>query len=176
MGAGFDLSVQLDDAALDAALSQAIKDGADLRRPMGEIAEEWLEHVRARFQEERDPMGVPWMKRRLDPNAPINVKDASRKLLHLTGDLERVIVPEFGSDFAQIGVQKTAGPARYARIHNEGGTIRPRKAGALSFGGRIVSQVVMPKRQYVGFGDAERRSVMEILTDFVRDLFGKPAA
>jgi len=176
MGAGFDLTVNLDDAELDAVLSRAIKDGADMRRPMGEIAEEWLEHVRERFQQERDPMGVPWKKRRIDPNAPINVKDASRKVLHLSGDLERAVVPEFGSDFAQVGVLKTAGPARYARIHNEGGTIVPRMAKALSFGGRMVAKVVMPKRTYIDFGDAERRSVVEILTDFARGLFGKSAA
>lgn len=168
MGAGFDLTIELDDAALNAALSRAIKDGADLRRPMGEIAEEWLGHVRARFAAEKDPFGVPWAKRH--GNA-----DPERKLLHLEGDLERAIVPEFGSDFAQVGVVETAGPARYARIHNEGGTIKPKKGKALAFGGRIVAQVVMPKRQYVGFGPDERQTVEEVMTDFVRGIFGVPS-
>lgn len=176
MSAGFDLTIQLDDAALNAALSRAVKEGADMRRPMGEIAEEWVDHVRDRFAQERDPLGVPWKKRRLDPNGPINVKDASRKVLHLEGDLERAVVPEFGSDFAQVGVLKTAGPAKYARIHNEGGTIRPRNKQALSFGGRIVAQVVMPKRQFVGFGPDEERTVVEVMTEFVRDLFGADAS
>lgn len=172
MGAGFDLSISLDDASLDALLSRAVKEGAEMRRPMGEVAEEWMDHVRDRFAQERDPFHVPWMKRRIDPAAPINVKDASRKVLHLTGALERAVVPEFGSDFAQVGVLKTAGPARYARIHNEGGTIVPKRGAALSFGGRLVAKVVMPKRQYVGFGPDERRSVIEVMTDFVRGLFG----
>lgn len=166
MGAGIDLTVKLDDAALDAALSRAIAQGVDLRKPMGEIAGEWMDHVRDRFAQERDPMGVPWAKRR------DNV-DPGRKLLFLDGHLQNAVVPEFGSDFAQVGVLKTAGPARYARIHNEGGTIVPRVAKALSFGGRLVAKVVMPKRQFVGFGDAERQSVVDVLSDFVRDLFGK---
>ena len=169
MAAGFDISVQLIDAELDAALARAVREGANLRQPMGEIAGEWMEHVRERFQQERDPLGAPWVKRR------DNV-DPGRKLLHLTGDLERAIVPDFGSDFAQVGVLRTAGPARYARIHNEGGTIVPRQAKALSFGGRLVAKVVIPKRQYVGFGDAERRSVVEVLTDFLRNLFGNSNA
>jgi len=42
MGTGIDLTVRLDDAALDAALSRAIAEGVDLRKPMGEIAGEWI--------------------------------------------------------------------------------------------------------------------------------------
>jgi phage gpG-like protein len=175
MGAGFDVTIQMDDAALDAALSRAVKAGTDLRQPMGEIAEEWMDHVRDRFAQERDPFGVPWKKRRIDPDAPINVKDASRPLLRKEGFLFNAIVPDFGSNFAQVGVLKTAGPAKYARIHNEGGTITPRKGKALSFGGRLVAKVVMPKRQYVGFGPDERRTVIEVMTDFLRGLFGGPA-
>lgn len=166
--AGFDITVNLDDAALDAALSRAIKEGADLRQPMGEIVDEWMDHVRDRFAHERDPFGAPWAKRRdnVDPERP---------LLQLDGHLLNAIVSEFGSDFAQVGVLRTAGPAKYARIHNEGGTIKPREKKALSFGGRLVAKVVMPKRQYLGFGPEEQRSVTEIMTDFARDLFQRSA-
>lgn len=163
---GLEVDIQLDDAALDAALGQAIAEGADLRRPMGQIAGQWMDHVRARFAQERDPFGVPWAKRRdnVDPQRP---------LLQLDRHLLNAIVPDFGSDFAQVGVLKTAGPAKYARIHNEGGTIKPREKKALSFGGRIVAQVVMPKRQYIGDGPEERRSVVEVMTDFARGLFSR---
>lgn len=172
MGAGLDLTITLDDAELDAVLSRAIKEGADMRRPMGEIAQEWKDLVSARFAQERDPYGVPWKKRRIAPGAPINAKDASRKVLHKEGWLEQAVTPEFGSDFAQIGVVKTAGPAKYARIHNEGGTIKPRDKQALSFGGRIVAQVVMPKREFVGFGPEEQQAVTQVMSDFARELFG----
>lgn len=169
MAGGIDIAIELDDAALDAALSRAIEQGADLRQPMGEIAGEWMDHVRDRFANERDPFGAPWVKRRdnVDPERP---------LLQLDRHLLNAIVPDFGPDFAQVGVLQTAGPAKYARIHNEGGTIKPRVKKALSFGGRLVAQVVMPKRQFVGFGPEEERSVVEVMTDFARNLFGKGGA
>lgn len=166
--AGFDVTIALNDQQLDAALSRAIKEGVDMRQPMGEIAEEWLEHVRDRFAQEKDPLGAPWAKRR-DHGAE---GAADHKLLQLSGTLFRAIVPDFGSDFATVGVLKTAGPARYARIHNEGGEIVPKVGRALSFGGRLVAKVVMPRRQYIGFGRAEERTVVEIMGDFVRGLFG----
>ena len=166
--AGFDATIELNDAELERALARAISNGTNLRQPMGEIAEEWLEHVHDRFEQERDPLGVPWAKRRGD-------EDSSRKVLHLTGDLRRAVVPEFGDDFAQVGVLKSGGPGRYARIHNEGGTILPKAKKALSFGGRIVAKVIMPKRQFVGFGERERGSVVEIMGGFLRGLFGTGA-
>ncbi|PHP19523.1 hypothetical protein CG471_11735 [Sphingobium sp. IP1] len=175
MGAGFDLSIRVDDAMLNEAVGRAILAGSNLREPMGHIAEDWMVHARGRFAQERDPFGVPWMKRRIDPDQPINVKDASRKVLHKKGALERALVPDFGSDFAQIGVLQTAGPAKYARIHNEGGTIKPRNKKALKFGNRVVSQIVMPKRQYVGFGPDEERIVIQVLRAFLAGLFSKVA-
>ncbi|CAN5267868.1 hypothetical protein BH10PSE13_BH10PSE13_23680 [soil metagenome] len=164
----FDVTIQLDDKALDAALSRAIREGADLRQPMGEIAEEWLSHVHDRFAREVDPLGAPWAKRR-DHGEP---GASDHKLLQKGGDLFRAIVPDFGSDFATVGVLRTAGPARYARIHNEGGTIVPKVAKALSFGGRLVAKVILPRRQYVGFGPAEEATVVDVMGDFVRGLFG----
>lgn len=168
---GIQITIELDSADLDAALDRAIAGGEDLRQPMGKIAEEWLGHVRKRFAEERDPLGVPWKKRRVEPGE----EDAPHKLLQLTGALEGGIAPEFGSDFAQLGVLPSGGPGKYARIHNEGGTIRPKEKKALSFGGRIVSQVVMPKRQFLGFGQAEQTTVEEVMGDFLRGLFAVPA-
>lgn len=162
---GLDVTIELDDAELERRLAQAIASGSRLRVPMGEIAEEWMVAVHDRFDQERDPLGVPWQKRRGD-------EDSARKVLHLTGDMERAVVPEFGDDFAQIGVLKSGGAGRYARIHNEGGTIVPKTGKALSFGGRLVAKVVMPKRQFVGFGERERSAVVEIMGDFLRGLFG----
>lgn len=163
--AGINISIELNDAALESVLNRAVRQGTDMRQPMGEIADEWMDLARHRFADERDPLGVPWAKRRDD-------SDPGRKVLHLTGALERSIVPDFGADFAQIGVLPSGGPGKYARIHNEGGVIVPRFKKALSFGGRIVSRVVMPKRQFLGFGEGERRSVVEIMGDFLRGLFG----
>lgn len=158
--AAIEMTISLDDAALSRALDRAIQAGTNLRQPMGEIAAEWMTLVHARFDSETDPLGVPWAKRRDDTGA--------HQLLQLSRQLHNAIVPDFGADFAQVGVLNTAGPARYARIHNEGGTIRPKTKKALSFGGRVVAQVVMPKRQYLGFGPKEQDVVTEVMGDFLR--------
>jgi phage gpG-like protein len=166
---GIDVTITLDSADLEAALDRAIAGGEDLRRPMGEIAEAWIELVHERFAEERDPQGVPWAKR-------YGGEDPERKVLHLTGALENAVVPEFGSDFAQIGVLPTGGPGRYARIHNEGGVIKPKEKKALSFGGMVLAQVVMPKRTFIDFGPGEQAAADEILVEFLRYLFSGDAS
>ncbi len=170
MSKGFDVTIDLQDEALNSALSRAISAGEDMTQPMADIADDWMSHIRARFDQEQDPMGMPWTKRRNDDG-----QDDGHPLLQKSRALFNQIVPEFGRDFATVGVLRTGGPARYARIHNEGGTIEPRKAGALSFGGRIVSKVVMPRRQYIGFGPAENASVVDVMTDWLARLFGEPA-
>jgi phage gpG-like protein len=109
---GIGYTIELDSAELDAMIARAINEAHDMRRPMGEIAEEWLDLVHERFDQEKDPFGVPWAKRR------DNV-DPDRKVLHLTGALENQIVPDFGPDYAQVGLP-TGGPGIYGRIHNEG--------------------------------------------------------
>lgn len=167
---GIEITITLDSAELEAALDRAIAGGEDMRQPMGEIASEWLGLVHDRFDEERDPLGVPWVKRR--DNA-----DPDRKLLHLKGYLRNAAREDFGSDYAQVGVIATGGPGVYARIHNEGGEIRPKNKKALKFGGRVVSRVIMPKRQYIGFGPKENEVAEDVLGDWLRGLFagGAPA-
>jgi phage gpG-like protein len=161
---GIEITIMLDNAALEGALDRAIAGAADLRQPMGKIAEEWLDLARQRFADEQDPLGVPWAKR-------WGGADPERKVLHQSGALENAMVPDFGSDFAQVGVLPSGGPGKYARIHNEGGVIKPKEKKALSFGGRVVSQVVMPKRQFLGFGPGEQSVVEDVLGDFLRGLF-----
>lgn len=161
---GIDITITLDNADLDAALTRAIAGAEDMRAPLFSIAGEWKRLVDDRFDAEESPLGVPWAKRR--DNA-----DPGRKLLHDSGALREQVIPEAGVDYAQIGVEATAGPAVYARIHNEGGTILPKNGKALSFGGRIVAKVVMPKRQFLGFGPKEQAVVDDVLGDWVRGLF-----
>lgn len=171
---GIGYTIELDSAELDAMIARAINEAHDMRRPMSEIATEWLDHVHERFDEERDPFGAPWAKRWGETGKDEN-GDASRKVLHQTGALENQIVPDFGSDYAQVGLLPSGGPGKYGRIHNEGGVIRPKEKAALSFGGRVVAQVVMPKRQFLGFGPAEQETVEDVMGNWLRGLFGASA-
>lgn len=161
---GIGVTIELDSSELEAALDRAIAGAQDLREPMAIIASEWVGLVHARFDAEEDPLGVPWAKRRDD-------QDPGRKVLHLRGHLRNQVREDFGPDFAQVGVEATAGPAKYARIHNEGGEIRPRNKKALSFGGRLVSRVVMPKRQFIGFGPKENDVAEDVLGKWLQRVF-----
>lgn len=171
-GGGIAVTIALDDKALDAALDRAIRASADLTAPMTEVAAEWVMLVHDRFEAEIDPLGVPWAKRRVTDGED----DDGHKILQQMGYLRNAVKPDAGRDFAQVGVDRSAAPAAYARIHNEGGTIRPKTARALAFGGRFVSQVVMPRRQYIGFGPKEQDSVQAVMGAFLRGLFAAPGS
>lgn len=166
---GFDIRIELDDT-LGPALERAVLAGSNLTPAMAEISEALVEGARGRFETQIGPDGVPWKKslRAIESND-------TPPTLTLTGQLKRQIVPDYGRDFASAGVVKTAGPGKHARIHQLGGTIRPRKGKALSFGATVVSKVIMPARPYLGFGEHERTETLAILRTHLDTAFGGAA-
>lgn len=162
---GEPLEIRLDlGTALQRDLNRAIAGGADLTRPMKEIAVHLEAVVARRFETETGPGGVPWKiteRKQRDPSAHI---------LFLHGDLQSAIHADSGSDFAEIGVERSFGAAVYARIQQFGGVIRPVVKKALSFGGRILAQVTIPARPYLGFDEEDRLEVETILGSFLHDL------
>lgn len=166
---GLDIRIELDET-LGAQLDKAAALGSDLTLPMAEIAEVLVEGAQARFDTQIGPDGVPWQRSR----RAVESGDTPPTLT-LTGQLRRQIVPEYGRDFAMAGVLKTAGPGKYARIHQQGGTIRPRVKKALAFGGRLLARVIMPPRPYLGFGAYEREHVTDILQRHLKAIFGGAA-
>lgn len=164
-----DIRIELDDT-LGPALERAILAGSNLTPAMAEISEALVEGAQGRFETQIGPDGVPWKKSR----RAIESNDTPPTLT-LTGQLKRQIVPEYGKNFASAGVVKSAGPGKYARIHQLGGTIVPRKGKALSFGATIVSKVVIPARPYLGFGDHERAETISILRAHLAGALGGAA-
>lgn len=167
---GIEITIQLDSAELERALDRAIAGGSNLSQPMRQIAAEFLMATHERFDEERDPLGIPWKQSQ-------RAKRDGGKTLWDTGELFSNIIADSGEDYALVGVARNAGLARakssvkdYAAIHQFGGTItrRNKKAG---FGAATVSQIVMPARPYLGFGDVEQERTTDILGNFFRDLF-----
>lgn len=161
MAGGIDLTITLDgDVAL--RFDRAIAAAQDLTEPMGEIAGIMFDAVQERFDREVDPLGVPWVR----SQAAI---EQGRQTLQETRQLRDAVVPEFGRDFAVVGVQDQPASRRdtpvrdYARIHQEGGTIRPRTKRALSFAGRVVASVTMPRRAYLGLSAEERTEIPTVL-------------
>ncbi|WP_066546697.1 phage virion morphogenesis protein [Sphingomonas sp. CCH15-F11] len=161
MAGGIELTIELDDA-LEVSLRRAIAASEDLTEPMGTIAGIMFDAVQDRFEREVDPLGVPWKR------SQRAIEDGG-KTLQESRQLRDAIVPEFGRDFATVGVQDQPASRRdtpvrdYARIHQEGGTIRPRTKRALSFAGRVVASVTMPRRAYLGLSAEEREEIPAVL-------------
>lgn len=166
--AGVSFSIGVDDGvgfALQAAANAAI----DLTPAMRDIAGHLASAARNRFETGTSPLGIPWKK------SARAIEEGGQTLVD-TSDLRDSIKPNWGRDFAEAGPQANGGARRYAAIHQFGGTIRPRKARALRFGGRLVSQVVIPARPYLGISEASERYAIDALLGHIgRALSGRGA-
>lgn len=154
---------------LSEQLAEARRAGADLTPAMDEISKMMLVNVNRRFATETGVSGVAWKK-------SLRVLQEGGRTLRETGTLQRSIDRRSGRDFAEVGVEGGGPQVTYAAIHQFGGTIKPRRKKALSFGGRVVSQVVMPKRDYLGFDVEEREDIPLILAKHLRKIFDEAAA
>ncbi len=151
---------------LSPALQLAIEAVGDLSKPMTEISVDWYNATRDRFEQQIDPMGVPWKPRRDGTTA---------SLLFDSGLLRDSIRPEHGQDFAEVGVDRSAAPAEYAAIHNFGGVVRPKKGKALRTPFGIFAQIVIPKRQFIGASDADQANAVNVLTKHLQAAFNGDA-
>lgn len=148
---------------LSPALQRAIEAVGDLSKPMSDISGDWIEATRSRFNQQIDPMGVPW--------APRKDSNNSKPLLVAEGELRNQLQTEFGPDYAEVGVEDTGGPSEYAAIHNFGGVVRPKKAKALRTPFGVFAQIVIPKRQFIGASDADQANAVQILSDHLKFAF-----
>ena len=151
---------------LTPALQRAIEAVGDLSKPMEEISVNWYNATRDRFEQQIDPQGVPWKPRR---------DGTTNALLFDSGILRDSIRPEHGENFAQVGVDRSAGPKDYAAIHNFGGVVRPKEKKALRTPFGAFAQIVIPKRQYIGASDADQANAVAILTDHLKAAFNADA-
>ena len=151
---------------LSASLAKAIAEVRDLTEPMDEISSRMLEATRERFASETGPDGVPWKKSE-------RARQKGGKTLQDRKFLIRSLDRRSGADFAEAGVKPGAPQQTYAAIHQFGGTIRPKKGKALSFGGRLVAKVVMPARPYLGFGPELTADISGILRRHLGAAFGE---
>lgn len=151
---------------LEGAIEGGIEAAGDLTAPMAEIANEWLFNTKERFRKKVSPAGVPW----------VESPDPKRGDLFESGDLFNQLDKSSGPDFAEIGVQATGGPAKYARIHQEGGEIRQFRESldSLVFGFNRIFNI--PARPYIGFADEDRSMAIEILSEHVQSGFNDGAA
>ena len=115
-----------------------------------------------RFGTATDPGGMPWKESE-------RARQGKRggKTLTDYGLLKESISHEAGPGEVRVGSKVI-----HAAIHQLGGEIRPKKAGALKFqlaDGTFVfaKKVTMPARPYLGIDDADAVAVKDILETFV---------
>lgn len=152
---------------LSEQLERAMREVSDLSEPMHEISELMLEKTHERFGTETGLNGVPWKK------SERAKKKAGGKTLYDQGTLHKSLRRMSGKDFAEVGVESGGPQATYAVIHQFGGTITPKRKKALSFGGRILSKVIMPERPYLGFDQEDRGKIENVLERHIRSVFGE---
>lgn len=128
----------------------------DLTEPMADLSAEFLSDHIDRFHAQRDPDGVPWQPSK-------EALEEGRPTLFKSGDLFNAMERGSGRDFAAVGIYTTGGPAIYARAHQDGATIRPRRGKALKtpFGPR--ASVKLPRRAFIGFTDENIELIDRVL-------------
>lgn len=160
------ISITIDRSLAD-QLARAAAEAADLRPAMAAIASVMRDDTVRRFQAQVAPGGVPWKR------SQRAIEDGG-KTLQDKGFLIASLGQRHGPEFAEVGVESGVA-APYAAIHQFGGTIVPKNKKALSFGGRVVSKVVMPARPYLGFDPDTIEDIREVLAAHLRRAFGQSA-
>lgn len=147
---------------VSATLAQMQAKGADLAPAMQAIALLMVSLTEENFDQERSPDGVPW-------KVSQRVTDHGGKTLQDKGDLRGSIRPDWSATHAAAGPEASGGAAIYARVHQLGGTIKPKIGKALNtpFGYR--ASVTMPARPYLGYNEAMGRGIMAAIQRHLTD-------
>lgn len=144
-------------------LSGGLEDRLELHKAIGL---ELRDATDRRFKRGVDPDERPWPK-------SMRAYLQGGQTLRDTGLLQSSITfapDRTGLDFGVIGSN-----LKYARIHQYGGVIRPKKAKALTFAladGTLVKvkKVVMPARPYIGLSVTDKDDLVELTTEYMKGL------
>lgn len=156
--------VSLSWGGFDRAIGNAAKAFANTSKLMASIGEGLVSGVKNRFKKEEDPEGHKWPK---SGRATIS----GGQTLTETGRLRDSV------DYAATPTKVMVGTnAKYARIHQLGGTIKPKKAKALAFtlpsGKKVMAKsVTMPARPFIGISKDDMKEVRETISDYLAGAF-----
>lgn len=147
--------VQVDDAEVIGTLQRLIALGKNPSAPLQDIAALGESSTRLRFRLQRGPDGQRWK-----PSLRAQLTGGST--LTKDGHLSGSISSRSGKDYAEWGVNRI-----YAAIHQFGGVIKAKTAGALKFklpggGFAVVKAVRMPARPYLGVNEDDRQDMLDI--------------
>lgn len=165
MADGIKLTVSFGDLGLTRPVHSLLAASENMR-PMMEIAGGIFENsTRSRFVTERGPNGIPWPQ-------SWRARVQGGRTLTDKGNLLGSIRSNVGDKFVETGVDGRSVSAKYARTHQEGRVIRPRRAGALAFVGpdgkfRMVQKVTIPARPFMGIDQQDVTDLREAFVDYL---------
>lgn len=154
------------DGTFEAAIGRIIA-GFDNTEPLAEIFGSYLESSTIeRFTRETAPDGSAWQQ-------SIRAKEQGGQTLSDTGRLKDTIHHEASNGSVRWGSDRV-----YARIHQEGGTIRAKGGGKLKFnlpgglGFRSVDQVTIPARPFLGINAEDEAELVTLAEKYAASLGG----
>ena len=155
------IAVEIVEQGLQEAMAriQALADPALKLELMDSVGRIVQEQTRYRITTEKTaPDGAAW---------PPNRRGTS--ILYASGRLAESIDYRASMDEVHVG-----SPLGYARIHQFGGTIKPRSKEALAFmsagNGYVVKSVYVPPRPYLGLSSENATDIEEMVTDFIAEV------
>lgn len=156
--------VSLNWGGFDKALGKAAHKLGNTRALMESVGEALVSGTLKRFQDEEDPTGTKW------PKSKRAAKEGGQTLTNI-GTLRKSIDKIATSDKVMVGSNLP-----YARIHQKGGTVKPKKGKYLKFKGLdgkdvFVKEVTIPARPYLGVSKEDMEEVRETVADFLKGAF-----
>ncbi len=151
--------VEIDHLAFTQALAQMAARAADMTPALRGIGEYLRDASEGRFVSQTAPDGTPW--RPLNDDYRKEKATNQDKILTLNGYLRNL---HWDASAEEVLVGSNL---EYAAIHQFGGVIKPKTAKALAFGGRVVSQVTIPAREYLGVSDVDANEIEAIVADYL---------
>lgn len=125
------------------------------------VGEALVSSTQQRFQDGQDKDAIPW-----EPSQ--RAQSEGGKTLENKGLLRDSIDYMTTPDSVMVGSN-----VAYARIHQMGGTITPKKGKYLKFKGKggkdvFVKKVTIPARPYLGVSEEDKEEVQALIADFMR--------
>lgn len=156
--------VSLNWGGFDKALGKAAHKLGDTKELMESVGEALVSGTLKRFDAEEDPTGKKW------PKSKRAVAEGGQTLTD-TALLRRSIDYAATPDKVMVGSNLP-----YARIHQKGGTVKPKKGKYLKFKGLdgkdvFVKEVTIPARPYLGVSSEDMEEVRETVADFLKGAF-----
>ena len=156
--------VSLNWGGFDKAMGKAAHKLGNTQALMESVGEALVSGTLKRFEDEEEPTGKKW------PKSKRAAKEGG-KTLDKESQLKDSINYAATPDKVMVGSNLP-----YARIHQKGGTIKPKKGKYLKFKGLdgedvFVKEVTIPARPYLGVSAEDMEEVRETVADFLAGAF-----